>query len=88
MRKNSKKTIIVYILKILYNYTSSDYPATQTAIVTYLNDMNIVCSRKTIGRNLQYLIDMGLPIERKTAKNGGYYYNHAKDIFFYRITVE
>ena len=82
MRANVKKTIIVYILKILYTYTSYDYPATQTAIVTYLNDIGIECSRKTVGRNLRYLIEIGLPIKRRNTKNGGYYYDIEHDNFY------
>lgn len=79
-----KKTIIVHVLKVLYNYTSFDYPATQTAIVNYLNDIGIQCTRKTVGRNLKYLIDSGLPIKRKHCKNGGYYYDFDHDSFFVR----
>ena len=88
METNIKKTIIVYTLKILHNYTSIEHPVTQTAIVTYLNDMDIACSRKTVGRNLKYLMDMGLPIKRKNEKNGGYYYDHDNDKFFSRLSIE
>ena len=85
MKTNSKKTIIVHILKILHNYTSPEYPATQTNIVNYLNDIDIPCTRKTVGRNLKYLIDCGLPIKRKASKNGGYYYDFDNDNFFVRV---
>ena len=84
MEVNLKKVIIVYILKILYNYTSYDYPATQTSIARYLNEKKIPCNRKTVGRNLKYLIDIGLPIKRKEYKNGGYYYDIDEDYFFVR----
>ena len=84
MQKNLKKTIIVHILKILYNYTSYNYPATQTAIANYLNDIEIFCTRKTVGRNLKYLMDIGVPIKRKHCKNGGYYYDFENDTFFVR----
>ena len=84
MQKKLKKTIIVHILRILYNYTSYDYPATQTVIANYLNDIEIFCTRKTVGRNLKYLIDSGLPIKRKQCKNGGYYYDIENDTFFVR----
>ena len=50
MHTKFKKTIIICILKILYNYTSFDYPVTQTTIVNYLNDIDIECTRKTVGR--------------------------------------
>ena len=84
MNASAKKTIIVHILKVIYCYTSIDYPATQTAIVNYLNDLDINCTRKTVGRNLKYLIDIGVPIKRKCAKNGGYYYDFENDNFFIR----
>ena len=84
MQKNLKKTIIVHILRILYNYTSYDYPATQTAIANYLNDIEIFSTRKTVGRNLKYLMDSGVPIKRKHCKKGGYYYDFENDTFFVR----
>ena len=84
MEGNLKKTIIVHVLRVLYNYTSPDYPATQTAIVNYLNDIGISCARKTVGRNLQYLIESGAPIKRKNQKNGGYYYDHINDRYLAR----
>jgi predicted transcriptional regulator len=80
-----KKTTIVHVLRVLYNYTSYDYPATQTAIVNYLNDLDIACTRKTVGRNIRYLIESGVPIKRRMPKNGGYYYDHKNDRFFAKI---
>ena len=88
MKANQKKVIIVYILKILYNYTRYEHCVTQTAIVTYLNDIDIQCSRKTIGRNLKYLMEIGVPIKRKKEKNGGYYYDHECDDFLKRVFIE
>ena len=87
MKGKSKKSIIIYILKILYNYTSVDYPATQTTIANYLNDIDLPCDRKTVGRNLKHLIDSGLPIKRKQCKNGGYYYDFENDTFFSRNKI-
>ena len=87
MQIHLKKTIIVHILRILYNYTSFEYPATQTSIVNYLNEIGISCTRTTVGRNLRYLIDSGLPIKRKCSKNGGYYYDLQSDNFFVRTKI-
>ena len=84
MKGDLKKTTIVHILRVLYNYTSFEYPATQTAIANYLNDLDITCSRKTVGRNLAYLMECGAPIKRRNVKNGGYYYDHENDVFFQR----
>lgn len=83
---DSKKTTIVHVLRVLYNYTSEEFTATQTAIVQYLNDIGIACSRKTVGRNIRYLIECGVPIKRRCTKNGGYYYDAAHDTFFVRAT--
>ena len=84
MEKIAKKTIIVHILKILYCYSSYDYPVTQIFIATYLNDIDIPCDRKTVGRNIQYLISMGLPIFRSRGPKRGYYYDIEHDKFFLR----
>ena len=81
---DNKKLTIIHVLRVLHNFTSPDFPATQTAIVNYLNDIDISCSRKTVGRNIKYLIDCGVPIKRKHAKNGGYYYDFKNDHFFVR----
>lgn len=84
MKKFLKKTTIVHVLRILYCYTSFDHPATQTVIVNYLNEIGLPCSRKTVGRNIGYLIECGVPIKRKNCKNGGYYYDFENDSFLKR----
>lgn len=87
MDKIAKKTIIVHILRVLYCYTSFKYPATQTNIANYLNDIDIPCDRKTVGRNIKYLIDMGLPIVEKRGLKRGYYYDIKNDKFFIRKEI-
>lgn len=81
MDKIAKKTIIVYVLKILFNYTTNENPATQTFIANYLNDIGIPCDRKTVGRNIKYLIEIGVPIKKSNKKKGVYYANE-EDRFF------
>lgn len=88
MIKNSTKVIPIHILRVLYNYTSVEYPATQTALVNYLNDLGVPCTRKTVGRNLKYLIENGVPIKRKCCRNGGYYYDFENDTFLVRKGIE
>ena len=88
MKGNEKKNIIIQIFRILHNYTSVNYTVTQTDIVKYLNDIDIPCTRKTVGRNLKYLIDAGVPIKRKSSKNGGYYYDFENDKFLVRKVIE
>lgn len=84
MKATSKKVIIVHILRVLYCYTSVEYPATQTYIANYLNDIDIPCDRKTVGRNINYLIEIGLPIVKSKGSKRGYYYDVANDNFFIR----
>ena len=76
----AKKTIILYVLKILYKGSTREKAVTQTQIVHVLNDIGVACGRRTVGRNIQYLIDFGLPIFKK--KGGGYFYDIEKDNFF------
>jgi len=82
MKTIAKKTIIVYVLKILYNYTSNNNPATQTFIANYLNDIGIPCDRKTVGRNIKYLIQIGAPIKKSSINKSGFYYDKINDKFF------
>ena len=66
----AKKVIIVYILNIL-RHTSKERPVSQTIICNYLNEIQIPCDRKTVGRNISYLQAMGYPIQCIAGK--GYY---------------
>ena len=66
----AKKVIILYVLNILRVLSSEETPVTQTAISNYLNDINVYCDRKTVGRNIEYLCGFGYPI-KKVGK--GYY---------------
>ena len=71
MQKNksvAKKTIIIYILNVLKRYSSKEFPVSQTAICAYLNDIDIPCERKTVGRNIGYLIEFGYPIKKVFGK--------------------
>lgn len=58
---NRKKYLILYVLKILESNTDLDHPMTQQEIAEWLNDV-MPCDRKTVGRNIAALIEMGYPI--------------------------
>ena len=75
-RKSGKKLIIIYILNILKALSSAENPVSQTAICNYLNDIQIACDRKTVGRNIGYLQKFGYPIKRIERK--GYYLDFAE----------
>ena len=64
----TKKTIILYVLNVLKLYSSEETPVSQSAIANYLNDVGIACDRKTVGRNIKYLIEFGYPIKRINRK--------------------
>lgn len=61
-KKIAKKTIILHVLKILQQYSSKEYPVSQIAIAKYLNDIDVPCDRKTVGRNIEYIIQFGIKI--------------------------
>ena len=56
----AKKTIILYVLMMLQKGSSPEHPITQTNIANVINSMGIPCDRKTVGRNIDYLIDFGV----------------------------
>ena len=70
-KKIASKTIILYVLNVIKVYASEEYPVSQTAICEYLNEINIACDRKTVGRNITYLQEFGYPIKKISGK--GYY---------------
>lgn len=78
----AKKTIILYIFKLLYKGSSYEVPITLTQMTNVLNSMGVECSSRTVGRNVQYLIDFGLPIIKKKGNKGGYFYLKERDNFF------
>ncbi len=58
----AKKTIILYILEMLEKGSSKEKPITITNITKVLNSMGVQCERRTVGRNIDYLIQYGKPI--------------------------
>ena len=74
MKKDiAKKTIILYVLDMLEKGSSKERPITITNMTKVLNSMGIFCDRRTIGRNVDYLIEYGKPIIK--IKGGGCYFN-------------
>lgn len=68
---NSKKMTIVYILKILQEYSDEEHLLTQQDIINKLyNGYGIECERKSVGANIDCLIDFGYDIIKQ--KNGCY----------------
>jgi biotin operon repressor len=65
----SKKQLILLVLKILESQTDSDNPLTQKEIMQLISLIH-PCDRKTVGRNIKFLKEIGYPIT-KTGK--GFY---------------
>ncbi len=67
----SKKHLIILVLKILESHTDSNHPMTQTEMAKIIS-MSFPCDRKTVGRNIKFLKEIGYPIV-KTSR--GFYLN-------------
>ena len=65
----SKKQLILWILNVLNTESDEKKQITQTEIARIISDMYL-CDRKTVGRNIKFLQQMGYPI-KKTSK--GFY---------------
>ena len=67
----SKKHLIILVLKILESHTDSNHPMTQTEMAKIIS-ISFPCDRKTVGRNIKFLKEIGYPIV-KTSR--GFYLN-------------
>ncbi len=83
----SKKQLILLILNELNVNSDKEHPLTQTEIARYLSGKKFRCDRKTVCRNIKFLIEMGYPIQ-KTSK--GFYIDKifsAQDIAFVKTAI-
>ena len=75
MKRNiASKTIILYVLELVKKGSGKNYPISYTSIANVLNSIGVKCERRTVSRNVQYLIDFGEPIIKVEGR--GCYYNH------------
>lgn len=77
INKKNKRLIILYILDLLEQGTSVTKPFSITRITNALNKLGVVCERRTVSRNVNYLIAYGKPIVK--LKNGQVYYDNKKE---------
>lgn len=75
--KKNKRLIILYILDLLERGTSITKPFSVTRITLALNKLGVKCERRTVSRNINYLIAYGKPIVK--LKNGKIYYDKTKE---------
>lgn len=71
--KTNKRLIILYILDLLEKGTSKTKPFSVTRITNALNKMGVSCERRTVSRNIDYLIKYGKLVVK--LKNGRVYYD-------------
>lgn len=64
-----KKQLILWVLNVLNNESDETHPITQTKIADAISDV-YPCDRKTVGRNIKFLKEMGYPIIKT---NQGFY---------------
>ncbi len=68
-KKIGKKPLILLVLKILENQSDASHPLRQTEIAKEISAV-YPCDRKTVGRNIRTLRQIGYPIEK--TKDGFY----------------
>ncbi len=61
----SKKQLILWVLKLLENESDEKNPITQTHIAKTISEV-YPCDRKTVCRNIKFLQAMGYPIKKTT----------------------
>lgn len=61
IKTSMKKQNILLVLKMLEVESDKSHPLTQTEIADTIS-AKYPCDRKTVGRNIKFLIDMGYPI--------------------------
>lgn len=75
--KKNKRLIILYILDLLEQGTSVTKPFSITRITNALNKLGVQCERRTVSRNVNYLIAYGKPVVK--LKSGKIYYDKTKE---------
>ena len=73
-KSEGQKLKILYILKILEEFTDEDHPMTTAELIRRLEEQGISCERKTIYNDIAQLIDFGYDIVQVSNRKGGGYY--------------
>lgn len=73
-KSEGQKLKILYILKILEEFTDEEHPMTTADLIARLEAQGISCERKTIYSDIAQLNDFGYDIEQVSNRKGGGYY--------------
>ncbi len=78
-RSERQKLKLLYILRMLEEYTDEEHPMTTAEIISRLEAEEINCERKTIYSDIASLIDFGYDIIQVSNRRGGGYYLASRD---------
>ena len=89
-KMESKKQLILLILNELNANSDENNPLSQAQIAKNISGEKFLCDRKTVCRNVKFLMDMGYPIKKKE-KNKGFYMDNKlfsrDDVDFIRSAI-
>ena len=89
-KMESKKQLILLILNELNANSDENNPLSQAQIAKNISGEKFLCDRKTVCRNIKFLMDMGYPI-RKHEKRSGFYMDNkifsVEDIGFIQSAI-
>lgn len=69
----NQKLKLLYLLKILLEYTDEEHPLTVAELITHLSGYDISAERKSIYSDIELLREYGIDIEAVKGKSYGYY---------------
>lgn len=72
--RNNQKLKIMYLMKILMEYTDDEHSLTMQEIVDYLAGYNVTCERKSLYNDIEQLRNYGIDVIG-VQKNRNYYYH-------------
>lgn len=73
-KSEGQKLKILYILRMLEEYTDEAHPMTTAEIISRLDAEGIACERKTVYSDIARLVDFGYDIITVSNRRGGGYY--------------
>lgn len=76
MAKSEKQKLkLLYLLKMLEEYSDEEHPLTTAEIIQRLEKQGISCERKTVYSDVACLVDFGYDIIQVSNRRGGGYYS-------------
>lgn len=73
-RANYQKIKLLKLMELLRSETDEEHPLTTRQICRYLNENNITCDRRTLGKDIAYLNEQGYEVMSKNVGHEKGYY--------------